>query len=486
MRHKTSLVVTMALLSLLSSCSPFMPTYERPRAPVDMSRLHQMTAAQRSAEAAKASDLPWQLFIKNPGLSQTIEIGLINNRDLRQALANIEAARANYRIQQAEEFPIINANFESNRSKNIINPGVNGSTVMTKNYSATVGLSAFEIDLFGKKHSLSEAEFETFLSTAASARSTQITLIAEISSAWAALATDQSLLKLAQQTMENSKKAVDLTRQRLNKGIASRVDLRQAETIYHQARYDIETYSTLVMQDRNALELLVGGAISNDLLPDGMVHESDWFADVPMNLSSDVLLQRPDVLAAEHTLKSANANIGAARAAFFPSISLTTNTGIGSLALSGLFGGGATHIWSFIPTVTLPIFDLGAWAGLDYVDAQYKVYLAQYEFSIQTAFREVADALARQQTLQDQFNAQRDLVAASSDLYLLANSRYTQGVDTYLNALIAQRTLYAAEQAMVSLRQTSLNNRITLYKVLGGGVANSLIDKETSSQESNK
>jgi multidrug efflux system outer membrane protein len=325
--------------------------------------------------------------------------------------------------------------------------------------------------LFGRVRSLSRAALESYLATEQAARATRISLIAETASAYLTLAADSSQLELSRRTVESAQRTMEVTRKRLEAGVSSRLDVRQAETVYQQARADLASTTALIAQDRNALELLTGSRLPDDLLPTELPDNHDWLADVPAGLSSSVLLWRPDVLQAEHQLKSANANIGAARAAFFPRLSLTASTGLASTELSDLFSDGAS-IWSVGPNLTLPIFNGGAnVANLQYANAQRELYVSQYELAIQTAFKEVADALAVRGTIQDQLDAQRALVDAAADSYQLAEARYTKGVDTFLNALDAQRILYNAEKSLVSARLTASDNIVTLYRVLGGGLA---------------
>jgi multidrug efflux system outer membrane protein len=470
-------VAAMALPLTLAGCMSLAPHYERPAPPIPEQWPSGAAYAPAQSSEATAAAIPWRDFIKHDPLRQVIDQALANNRDLRITLANIESARAQYRIQRADLLPHITGDVNATRSKSFNTFGgssVGGRTdptVETEVYSATVGLSAFEIDLFGKKRSLSNAALETYLGTEEAARATRISLIAEIASAYLTLAADNSQLALSRRTLDSAQRSMELTRKRLQAGVASRLDVRQAETIYQQARVDLATTTALIAQDRNAIELLAGSRIDDALLPTELPVDANWLADVPAGLSSDVLLARPDVLQAEHQLKSANANIGVARAAFFPSLSLTASGGVASTELSDLFSKG-TSIWSVGPSLTLPIFSGGAnMANLAYAKAQRDFFLSQYERAIQTAFREVADALAVRGTIREQLDAQAALVDAASDSYQLAEARYGKGVDSFLNTLDAQRTLYSAEKTLVSARRTANDNVVTLYRVLGGGLA---------------
>jgi multidrug efflux system outer membrane protein len=406
--------------------------------------------------------LAWQSFVEDERLRKVIEIALEQNRSLRETVANIESARAQYRIQRASLFPQVSADGAAERGRT--------TTGDIHSYSLEAGLSAFEIDLFGKQRSLSRAAFESYLATTAAGRATRLSLIAETATAYVTLAADTSQLAISRQTMESARRSMELTQKRLAVGVASAVDVKQAETIYQQARVDAQTLTATCAQDRNALELLAGTQLEDRLLPDELPAQNTWFAAVPAGLSSEVLLDRPDVLEAEHTLKAANANIGAARAAFFPSISLTASGGLASSDLSQLISKGMS-VWSVAPTVTLPLFTGGTnTANLDYSQAQKSLYVSTYELTVQTAFKEVADALAVRGTIQGRLEAQGALVTAASDSYTLAEARYRKGVDTFLNALDSQRTLYSAQQTLISTRQTEMANVITLYQALGGGM----------------
>lgn len=471
---KNHLIVS-SLAILLGACSSMAPTYERPAAPVPQAWPTGAAYAPAATAASAAADIPWQQFVLDDRLRQVIAQALANSRDLRKTVANIESARAQYRVQRAALLPTVNAGVSGTRARSATTTGTNGgvATVQTQTTSANLSVSSYEVDLFGRVRSLSDVALETYLATEEAGRATRISLIAETASAWLTLGADRSKLALAQQTLESAQRSMTVTQKRLDSGVASRVDVRQAETVYQQARADLASTTTAIAQDRNALELLTGSPVADALLPtalpdtDGVV-----LADVPAGLSSDVLLSRPDVLQAEHQLRSANANIGAARAAFFPKLSLTAAGGVASTALASLFSGGAATVWSLAPAVTLPIFDGGAnRATLAYTQAQQSLYVSTYELAVQTAFQETADALARRGTMAEQLSAQTALVDAAADSYRLANARYTSGIDTFLTALDSQRTLYTAQQTLITTRLTALDNRVTLYRVLGGGVS---------------
>lgn len=449
----------------VSGCVSLVPDYERPSAPVP--RTWEMNVKEHNQSVL---ELSWKEFIRDERLSQVLTQSLEQSRDLRKAVAAIEAARATYQIAQSAELPTLEASVSGSKARSITN--ANG-TAMTQSSSATLGISSYELDFFGKARSLSEAEFETYKGVEEAERLVRITLIAETTTAWLTYASDQSLLSFSKQTEQSAKRSLELVQKRVERGIDSKVSLYSAQSIFQQAKMDVASYTTKVAQDRAALELLVGGKVDERLLPAGLeLASQEWLADVPVGLSSEILLQRPDVLEAEHILKAANANIGVARAAYFPSITLTTKGGLGSSTLSGLFSGGTSTIWSFVPNISLPLFDAGEReANIGYAKAKRNGYVASYELAIQTAFKEVSSALARRATIYDQLQAQRALMEANAKSYEIYDARYQKGVDTYLNALLAQRSFYSSQQSLISVRLEELANRVTLYRVLGGGLA---------------
>ncbi|RJG01062.1 efflux transporter outer membrane subunit [Noviherbaspirillum sedimenti] len=418
------------------------------------------SAATPAAEQA-VTDIGWRDFFTDPKLEELIARALDNNRDLRVAVLNVERTRAQYNIQRADRFPAVAANVGLNRTGgNVANPG--------SVYSAAVG-AAFELDLFGRVHNLSQSALQRFFAQEEARRSAQLSLIAEIANVYLTLAADLESQRVAQATLDNQQSAYDLIVKRHQLGAVSALDLNQAQTTVETARADMARYAGLVATDTNALRLLVGAPVEAALLPQGFDPAVSGLTALPAQLPSQVLLRRPDVLQAEHLLRAANANIGAARAAFFPSISLTGSIGTASNELSGLFESG-TRIWSFIPQISLPIFQGGRLrANLGMATADRDIALAQYEKSIQSGFREVADALALTRTLADRRAAQQSLLDAATRAHALSKARYDQGRDSFLNLLDAQRTLYAAQQGLVAAQLAEQANRVTLYKVLGGG-----------------
>ncbi|WP_176594835.1 efflux transporter outer membrane subunit [Sphingobium sp. EM0848] len=446
-------------MAALSACN-MAPHYVRPTPPVPTN--FPSGPAYAPAAATEKPGLPWTALIGDPRLKTVIERALVNNRDLRAALANVQSARAQYRVQRAAQLPVIAGSAAASFSRQ--------NDQRQNSYSTDIGFSAFEIDLFGRVKNLTQSALESYLATEEGARATRITLIAETANAYATLAADQELLTLSRQTLVSAERTLALTQSLNGSGLIGKLDVHQAETTVEQARSDIAANVTQVAQDRNALDLLVGAPVENGLLPQSLESLTASIAKTPAGLSSDVLLQRPDVLRAEHQLKAANADIGAARAAMFPKISLTTAIGVASSALSSLFTGGA-FVWSAAPSASLPIFGGAARGNLDYSKAQRDLYLAQYEKAIQTAFQEVSDALAREGTIDGQQAAQQRLVLANQRSYALADQRYRAGIDTFLNSLTSQRSLYSAQQSAIVTNLALVQNRILLYRVIGADFA---------------
>lgn len=455
----------------LAGCVSMAPKYEQPQSPVPQQWRSAGAASMQTGDGkVPVSAIDWRSFFQDDSLRQVIALALAQNRDLRIAMLNIEKARAQYHVQRADLLPSVSVGGTQSASRTPGSVSTSGESVVSRQYSAEVGFSSYELDLFGRIRSLKDEALETYLSTEASRRSTQLSLIAEVASAWLTMAADQQLLMLARDTLQSQNKTLSLSEQRHALGIVSGLDLAQVRSSAESARADVARYAAQVEQDRNALDLVAGAAVPEKLLPGDVSDASVMLAQIPADLTSSVLLRRPDVLSAEHTLKAANADIGAARAAFFPTISLTASTGRGSDQLSNLFGAG-NRSWSFAPSITLPIFNAGGLrASLDVSKAEREIAVAEYEQAIQTAFREVADALAVRVSMKERMAAQAALVQANHRAYVLADARYRNGVDSYLDALDAQRSLYSAQQDLISLRLIEISNRVTLYKVLGGEV----------------
>ena len=457
----TKLLTVLAASLLLAGCASMAPTYERPASPV----AQQWPVPQTTAADAKAADIAWREFFTDPKLQGLIAQALANNRDLRVAVLNVERAQAQYGVQRADRLPTVaaGAGQTANRA-----PG----GALTRQYSATLGVSAWELDLFGRVKSLNDAALQQYLATDDARRSAQISLVAQVAGSYLTLAADQERLLLAEQTLLARQDGLRLTQRLQSAGVSSTLDLRQAEIAAETAQSDLASLTAQVAQDRHALELLVGQPLTAAQWPAaGTEAPVTQLTELSAGLPSDVLLSRPDVQQAERTLQGANANIGAARAAFFPRISLTASAGTASNELDGLFRSG-TGLWSFMPQVSLPIFDAGRnQANLKIAQVDRDIAVAQYEKAIQGAFRDVADALAQRATLGRQVASQQRLVAQTQDALKLAEARFRQGVDDRLATLDAQRSLYAAEQGLIAARLAQQVNRVTLYKALGGGSA---------------
>lgn len=453
-------VLFIAFLSV--GCVSLDPNYQRPDAPVPAS----LPGTQGQATAVIGN---WQQVVKDPRLNKVVSMALNSNRDVQKAIADIDAARAQFGETRASLFPTVNAELTGSRGRTTTTTGVNTTA------QADGAVSSFELDLFGRNQSLSRAARETWLASEYTAQNTRLTMIAELSTAWVTLAADNSNLALAQQTMASAADSLKIVQRQQQIGTAAVTDVSSAMSVYQQARASVASYQTLVMQDKNAINLLAGQTVADSLLPGTLESLGDnTITLVPAGVASSVLLKRPDIQEAEHNLLSANANIGAARANFFPTISLTASAGVGSDSLSSLFSHGMS-VWSFAPSISLPLFSGGSnMAQLRYAEAEKKGLIATYEKTIQSAFKDVADALARRQTLGEQLDAQRQYVAAEQQTFDVAMKRYQAGVGDYLTALTAQRTLWSAQQTLIELQQTELDNRITLWQSLGGGASSSV------------
>jgi len=452
------------LVALLSGCASMAPDYRRPDAPVPAAWSEAAAGAPTTV-----AELPWQQFIVDPQLTRVIGLALENNRDLRSAALNVERAQAQYRISRADLFPQLDGTAASSARRVPADLSTTGNPQVLHQYSVGLGVSAYELDLFGRVRSLKTRALEQYLASSETRRSVQISLVAQVASSWLTLASDREQLQLARETLANQQQAYHLVEKRFEAGIASELDLQQARSSVASAQVAVASFTSLVAQDTNLLRLLAGADLAPELLPEALPRELAAVSVLTPGLSSEVLLQRPDILAAEHSLRGANANIGAARANFFPRITLVSSVGTGSDQLSGLFQSGSMA-WNFAPGVTLPLFTAGAnQAGLEVARVDRELAVARYEQTIQTAFREVADGLARQATIDDQLVAQQVLTEASDKSYQLSSARYRQGVDSYLNVLDAQRSLFAARQQLIATRLAKLDNLMALYKALGGG-----------------
>ena len=495
--------IVLALLgaSALAGCN-LAPKYVRPEGAVPAALPQGGVYPAAATDAPDVSKIGWQTFFTDDRLRKTIALGLENNRDLRVAAANVLQARAQYRIQRADLVPSTTVSGSGTYTNNIfggasagagagagsgagagagagtgggVGAGAGGAAVGSNSsnlefYSVNAGFSAFELDLFGRVRNLNRAALEQYFATEEAQRAARISLIAEIATAWATLGSDQDQLRISQETLKAFEQSLELTRAQFRIGVASELEARQAETSYQSARNDIAVLKTRVAQDKNALDLLVGAPVTADLLPQGLGNGDAALQVLPAGLSSEVLLRRPDVLQAEYQLIAQNANIGAARAALFPRISLTATLGTISTALSGLFAGGS-FTYTGAPSVSLPLFDGGRLRGnVDYARASQQAAVSTYEKTVQTAFREVADALAQRGTIDEQIAAQTARVGAANVALRISDARYRAGVESFLNTLDSQRSAYAAQQQLVTTRLTRISNLVELYRSLGGGL----------------
>jgi multidrug efflux system outer membrane protein len=465
-------LLSLATIATLAGCT-LDPHYERPAAPVAATYpqgdgYESTTAAQKTTAdtlQTLAVDTQWRTFFRDPRLQRLIQIALDNNRDLRVAALNVAEYEAQYRITRAALAPSISASGSVTRERTL------GATSVSNDVN--IGTTSWEIDFFGRLRSLKRQALENYLSTEASRQSTRISLIATVATDYLTLLSDERLLKITQDTVAADQATYDVTKRVQELGNSSLLDVRQAQNTLASAQASLASYRRAVAQDRNNLVAVLGAPIPDDLPPAPAFDQASntaMFADIDAGLPSTLLTRRPDILEAEHALKAANANVGAARAAFFPKIELTATAGTSSSTLSGLFKEG-TGAWAFAPTVSLPIFDYGSnKASLDVAKIEKNIEIADYESTIQTAFKEVSNALTARATYIDQVVADRDYVTSAQSYYTLAQARYKAGTDSFLTFLDAQRTLYTAQQQLASDTLSQQSNLVTLYKVLGGGL----------------
>lgn len=444
------------------------PRYERPAAPVD-AQWPAGAAYEETThdEAPGAAEIPWRDFIGDGRLREVIDRALQNNRDLRIAALNVELTKAMYGISTATLLPVLNVTGAWFRERVPADLSPSGSAYTAEKFIVNLGMSSWEIDFFGRIRSLRDRALQEYLAGIEARRGFQIMLVSSVAQAWLALAADKEALKLVRATLEAQKESYRLMRKRYDVGMASEIDLRRIQSQMETSRAEVALYTRQVALDLNALNLLVGSPVKEELLPVDLGSVTPP-CDFSPGVSSEVLLERPDVLAAERRLKAAYANIGAARAAFFPRITLTTSIGTASAELSGLFKSGS-GVWAFAPQVVLPVFDARTWYAYRVTKVEREISIAQYEKAIQSAFREVADNLAIKGTIDAQITAQEALVEAVDQTYRLARLRYDKGIDSYLSVLDAQRSFYGARQALIMLRLARAVNIISLYKALGGG-----------------
>jgi multidrug efflux system outer membrane protein len=452
----------LAASAFLAGCS-LIPTYERPAAPVPTT----FPGDPAQPAGAAAASVAWQDYFTDPRLQDLIRTALANNRDLRVSVLNIEQARAQFQISRAAQYPALNGIFSATRQPSVIDGRLGNS------FQVGLGISSWEIDFFGRLGSLKEAALAQYLATEEARKAAQISLIGAVATGWYTLLADDELLELTRQTLVTRDESVRLTKLRFDNGVSSALDFQAANSAAETARAAYAQQQRQRLQDENALALLLGAPVQPAALPTvnglGRLEAIQAMPELPVGLPSDLLIERPDIRQAEQLLLSANANIGAARAAFFPRISLTATAGTASNELSGLFKSGS-NAFSIAPQLVLPIFNAGSnQANLDSARAGREIAVAQYEKSIQSAFREVADALAGRATLGEQVRALRAQAAAEDQRFKLSDLRYRNGIASSLDLLDAQRSLFSAQQAAVQTRMLQLQNQVTLYKVLGGG-----------------
>lgn len=465
--HMFRTSIAAVAVTVLGACT-LMPAYERPASPVPAQ--WPGTAAPPAAGVPAAADVGWQQYFADPRLRELIARALQHNRDLRVAALNIEAARAQYGVQRADQLPSLSAAGSGTRARTSADASTTGKPSLGNTYAANLAMAGFELDFFGRVRSLSEAALRQYLATQEARDAAQISLIAEVARAYVSGLAAQESMRISYQALESREKTYKLAQLRFKAGVISAIDLRQNETLIEAAHADYAAQTRARDQAHNALALLIGQPLPPGLPEALPLGQQVSLQAVPAGLPSEVLLRRPDIRQSEYQLQAANANIGAARAAFFPRVTLVGSYGSVSRELGNLFTE-PNLAWSFVPQISLPIFDFGRnSANLDLAETRKHIAVAQYEKSIQTAFREVADQLAARRTLADQLAAQERSYQAESDRLRLVQMRYDNGIASSLDLLDAQRSSYASRQTLVQTRLLMMNNRIDLYKVLGGGL----------------
>jgi multidrug efflux system outer membrane protein len=462
------LTLSLLVAGVVSGCS-MAPKYVRPDAPVASTYPTQDSTSNADGRQLRASEIGWRNFFPDQRLQALISLSLANNRDLRVAAYRIEEARALYNIQWADRLPNLDAVASGSRGRTPASVSPTGTALVSSNYQVGLSLASFELDFFGRVKSLTDSALAQYLATEEAQRAAQISLVSEVAKAYLAERAFAEQLAIAQSTLETRTNSYALSKQRLEVGAASALDLRQDEVLLQTARVAQLTLARQRAQAWNALTLLVGQPLT-DLPPALPLSEEQVVTNIPPGLPSDLLTQRPDIRSAEQTLLAANANIGAARAAFFPQISLTAGIGTASNQLSGLFDSGS-RAWSFAPQMVLPIFEAGRnRANLSLTEVRKNIEIANYEKTIQTAFSEVADALVARGLLDEQIEAQQAVQNAQAERLKLADARYKNGIASSLDLLDAQRDLFAAELDTVQARLLRLTNAVDLYRALGGGL----------------
>ena len=450
--------------------------------PVVNTAIPESFASYSNASGTSIAEQGYKDFFADPRLLQVIDMSLANNRDLRTAALNIQKAQQQYQISENNQLPTIGASGSAVRQ---VTPSRDPNNPYST-YQVGLGLTAYELDFWGRVRSLKDAALDSYLATQSSRDATQISLIGQVTQAWLNYSFASAQLKLAEQTLKAQQESFNLNKKRFDVGIDSEIPLRQAQISVETARNDVANYKTQIAQAQNLLNLLVGQTVPQNLLPQQQISQITKQSALSAGLPSDLLNNRPDIKAAEYQLSAAGANIGAAKAQLYPTISLTGSAGYASTDLSNLFKAG-NAAWSIGPNISLPIFDWGTRkANIKISETDQKIALANYEKSVQSAFREVNDALATRANIGDRLTAQRRLVDATNTTYKLSNARFRAGIDSYLTVLDAQRSAYSAEQGLLLLQQANLNNQVELYKTLGGGLKTNTSDTVTPQPSSAK
>lgn len=463
----------MALSLILAGCS-LAPVYERPKLPVDGSYGPAAASPSVAVDSAPAAEVGWSEFFRDPRLHALIDLALENNRDLRIAVGRVEEARAVHGITRSDQFPTIGIGANAQHTRNPRDMRM-GDDSVSRVYMAGIGLTSFELDFFGRLSNLSEAAFQQYLATEQAQQTVVINLVAQVAEAYFRYRTAQELKGLMLKTQESRQETFDMVQARYDIGVASALDINQARSQLQAVKADLSAIDRQQARALNALELLVGTSVPGGLPAAAIFGKDQLLASIPAGLPSDLLARRPDILGAEHSLKSRNADIGAARAAFFPNISITGLLGFASPQLGGLFGSGNRY-WQYSPQLQTPIFGGGQRGALDVAEARKDIAIAEYEKAIQQAFREVADALAGEATYADELDALRELEQTRLEAVELARIRYETGVDSFLQVQTAEVALYTTQQQFLQLGMESLLNRIELYKALGGGWTKSSVN----------
>ncbi|MFT4434230.1 efflux transporter outer membrane subunit [Caballeronia sp. 15715] len=467
-----------AAVALFAAGCTMAPKYVRPAAPVDQTFPTggvydkqpdgaSSVSPSASAQVKPAVDIGWRDFFVDTRLQQIVAIALKNNRDLRVSMLNVAAARSQYQITRAELLPTLDAVGSQTKQRTPKDLSFFGQTISNQ-YSVGVNAS-WEIDFFGRIQSLKDQALEQYFALAETRKAAEISLVSQVADQYLTMLSDDDQLAVTRNTLKTAQESYRITKLQFDNGVGTELDVTQSEGILQQAASNLQSQLRLRAQAENALVLLIGEPLPADLAPGMPLDSQQLLADIPAGLPSDLLTRRPDIVSAEHTLLAANANIGAARAAFFPKISLTGSFGTLAPSLGTLFKPGSAA-WSFAPQISIPIFEGGAnLANLDLAQIQKRIEIANYEKAIQTAFREVADGLAARGTYDEQIKALESYVRSQARGLELSDMRYRNGVDNYLAVLTAQTNLYTAQQLLITARLNRATNLVDLYRELGGG-----------------